>query len=139
MAHEDLKRKHRVAGSSDRTFGLVIGAACLVVALGPLRHGQSPRWWALIASGALALIALLRPALLATANRLWTQLGVLIGKVVSPIALGFLFYAVFTPVALLLRITGQDPLRLKLDRGADSYWIARDPPGPAPDSMRNQF
>jgi hypothetical protein len=70
---------------------------------------------------------------------LWTRLGVLLGKVVSPIALGILFYAVLTPVALILRLTGQDPLRLRPDRGGDSYWITRKPPGPPPDSMGNQF
>jgi len=139
MAHEDLNRKQHVAGSSDRAFGAVIAGACVLLALGPLRHGHAPRWWAFFAAGALALIALLKPVLLATANRLWTRLGFLLGKVVSPIALGFLLYAVLTPVALILRLTGQDPLRLKLDRGADSYWMVRNPPGPPPDSMSNQF
>jgi hypothetical protein len=139
MAHEDLKRKPHVAGSSDRAFGVVIAGACLLLALGPLRHGHAPRWWALALAGAFALIALLKPVLLASLNRLWTRLGVLLGKVVSPIALGILFYAVLTPVALILRLTGQDPLRLRPDRGGDSYWITRKPPGPPPDSMGNQF
>jgi hypothetical protein len=139
MAHENLKRKHQVAGSSDRAFGWVIAGVCLLFAFGPLRHGHAPRWWVLILSGVFALIALLRPVLLEVPNRLWTKLGVLLGRVVSPIALAILFYAVLAPVALLLRLTGQDPLRLKLDRRADSYWIARKPPGPAPDSMSNQF
>jgi hypothetical protein len=82
---------------------------------------------------------MLKPALLAAPNRWWTQLGVLLGKVVSPIALGVIFYAVLTPVAMILRFTGQDPLRLKFDRHSDSYWMARRPPGPPPDSMGNQF
>jgi Saxitoxin biosynthesis operon protein SxtJ len=139
MAHEDLNRKRHVAGSSNRTFGLVMAALCLFVALGPLLHGHAPRQWAFIVAGAFALIALLKPVLLTTPNRLWTQLGVLLGRVVSPIALGILFYGVFTPVAFILRFTGQDPLRRKLNRDADSYWIVRDPPGPPPDSMTNQF
>jgi hypothetical protein len=139
MAHEDFDRKQHVEGSSDRAFGLVIVAVCLLLALGPLRHGHAPRWWAFLVDGAFALIAMLKPVLLAVPNRLWTQLGVLLGKVVSPIALGVLFYAVLTPVALALRFTGRDPLRLKFDRDADSYWIVRNPPGPPPDSMGNQF
>jgi hypothetical protein len=139
MAHENLNRTRRVTGSSDRAFGVVIAAVWLLVALGPLRHGHAPRWWAFAVAGLVALIALLEPRLLAKPNRLWTQLGVFLGKVVSPIALGILLYAVFTPLALVLRWTGRDPLRLKIDRDADSYWILRKPPGPAPDSMRNQF
>jgi hypothetical protein len=139
MAHEDLNRKPHVAGSSDRAFGVVIVGVCLLLALGPLRHGHAPRWWLFAVAGAFALLALLKPVLLAAPNRLWTQFGILLGRVVSPIALGILFYGVVTPVALVLRFSGQDPLRLKLDRDGDSYWIGRKPPGPPPDSMGNQF
>jgi|SRR5580698_9693772 hypothetical protein len=120
-------------------FGLVIAVVCLILAFGPLRHGHAPRWWALAIAGGLALAALLKPQLLAIPNRLWTQLGVVLGKVVSPIALGVLFYGVLTPMALVLRLFGEDPLRLKLDRDAGSYWIERKPHGPPPDSMGNQF
>jgi hypothetical protein len=139
MAHEDLAREQLVEGSSDRAFGLVIAGVLLLVGAGPLRHGHAPRWWAWAAAGVLALIALLKPVLLARANRLWTKFGVLLGKVVSPIALGILFFGVLTPVALVMRLAGKDPLRLKLDRSANSYWIVRTPPGPPPDSMSNQF
>jgi hypothetical protein len=90
-------------------------------------------------AGAFALIAMLRPVLLATPNRLWTQFGVLLGRVVSPIALGILFYIALTPIALVLRFTGKALLRLEFDCDADSYWIERKPPGPPPDSMTNQF
>jgi Saxitoxin biosynthesis operon protein SxtJ len=139
MAHEDLTREQYVEGSSDRSFGLVIAAVLLLVALGPLRHGHTPRWWALAVAVVFALVALAKPALLARLNRLWMKLGILLGKVVSPIALGILFYGVLTPLAVVVRLTGKDPLRLKLDPGADSYWILRKPPGPPPDSMTNQF
>jgi Saxitoxin biosynthesis operon protein SxtJ len=139
MAHEDLTREQYVEGSSDRSFGLVIAAVLLLVALGPLRHGHTPRWWALAVAVVFALVALAKPALLARLNRLWMKLGILLGKVVSPIALGILFYGVFTPLAVVIRLTGKDPLRLKLDPAADSYWILRKPPGPPPDSMTNQF
>lgn len=139
MAHEDLDREQHVEGSSDRTFGLVIAVVLLLVALGPLRHGHTPRWWLLAIAAVLVLISLVKPVLLAGPNRLWVKLGVLLGKIVSPLALGILFYGVLTPLALVIRTTGKDPLRLKLDPGADSYWITRNPPGPPPDSMTNQF
>jgi len=139
MAHEDLAREQHVEGSSDRAFGLVVAGAFLLVTFGPLRHGHAPRWWALAVASVFALVAVLKPALLARLNRLWTKLGLLLGKVVSPIALGILFYGVLTPVALLMRLARKDPLRLKLDHQADSYWIVRKPPGPPPDSMGNQF
>ncbi len=139
MAHEDLSRDQQVEGSSDRSFGLVFAGVFLVVACWPLFHRELPRWWALGVAVVFAIIAIWKPALLTRANRLWIKLGVLLGKVVSPIALGILFYGVITPIGALMRLTGKDPLRLKLDSGADSYWIPRKPPGPPPDSMTNQF
>jgi len=139
MAHEDLSRDQKVEGSSDRSFGLVFAGVFLVVACWPLFYRDLPRWWALGIAVVFAIIAIWKPALLAVLNRLWTKLGVLLGKVVSPIALGILFYGVITPIGIVMRLTGKDPLRLKFDSGADSYWIPRKPPGPPPDSMTNQF
>jgi hypothetical protein len=139
MAHEDLAREQHVEGSSDRTFGLAMAVVFLLIAVAPLRHGHAPRWWSFALAAALGLIAVLKPGLLSLPNQLWMKLGILLGKVVSPIALGILFYGVLTPIAVVIRLTGQDPLRLKRDLAADSYWITRKPPGPAPDSMTNQF
>ncbi len=139
MAHEDLTREQRVEGSSDRAFGLVFAGVFLVISCWPLLHGEAPRWWATGVAAVFALVALRKPALLARPNRLWMKLGILLGKIVSPIALGVLFYGGLTPVGALMRLAGKDPLRLKLDASADSYWIPREPPGPPPDSMTNQF
>jgi hypothetical protein len=139
MAHEDLSREQQVEGSSDRSFGLVFAGVFLLIAAWPLWSGATPRWWAAGVAAVFAVVAAMRPTLLAGLNRLWIKLGVLLGKVVSPIALGVLFYGVLVPIGVVMRLTGKDPLRLKLDSGADSYWIPRKPPGPPPDSMTNQF
>ena len=139
MTHQDSASGQHVEEPRDRAFGLVVACVCLSVALGPLRQGHAPRWWAFGVASLFALVALLKPALLATLNRLWTRLGVLLGKIVSPISLGILFYVVLTPVAIMIRLSGKDPLRLKLDPAGESYWIPRTPPGPPPDSMSNQF
>jgi saxitoxin biosynthesis operon SxtJ-like protein len=139
LAHEDLDRTQTVESSSDRAFGIVFAAVFLLVSLWPLLRGVPPRWWALALSGGFGLIALVRPALLAAPNRLWTKLGLLLGRIVSPIALGILFYGVLTPLGAAIRLMGKDPLRLKRDPGVGTYWIPREPPGPPPDSMTNQF
>jgi predicted membrane metal-binding protein len=139
MAHEDLSRDQRVEASSDRSFGLVFAGVFLIVACWPLFHRGSPRWWAFVVAALFAILALWKPALLAVPNRLWTKLGLLLSKVVSPIAMGVLFYCVITPIGALMRLTGKDPLRLRRDAAANSYWIPRKPPGPPPDSMTNQF
>jgi hypothetical protein len=139
MAHENLDRDQSVEGSSNRSFGIVFAIVFLLIAAWPLLQGSAPRWWAAGVSAAFALVAVLRPALLAALNRGWTRFGILLGKVVSPVALGILFYGVLAPIGLLMRIAGKDPLRLKRDAAAATYWIRRVPPGPPPDSMTNQF
>ena len=75
----------------------------------------------------------------APATRLWHRFGLLLNRLVSPLALALVFYLTVTPTGLIMRALGKDPLRLKRDRDAASYWIMRDPPGPAPDSMPRQF
>ena len=139
MAIEDLNRHQHVEGSSDRAFGLVFAVVFLVIAGWPLIHGEAVRWWSVGISAVFALVAFIRPTLLAELNRLWMKFGILLGKIVSPIALGILFYIVITPIGLMIRVAGKDPLRLKFDPEADSYWIPREPPGPPPGSMNNQF
>lgn len=139
MAHEDLTREQDIEGSSDRSFGVVFAVVFLIIALWPLVSGGAVRWWAGVIAALFAVVAMVKPALLAGLNRQWMKLGLLLGRIVSPIALGLLFYGVITPIGFVLRLAGKDPLRLKYDRDADSYWIRREPPGPPPDSMTNQF
>ena len=72
-------------------------------------------------------------------NRLWFLLGMMLGKIMTPVVMSLLFFVVVTPVGFLMRAFGQDPLRLKRERNAESYWIKRSPPGPAAESLKNQF
>jgi hypothetical protein len=139
MAHEDLHRTETVEGSSDRAFGLVFASVFLLIAAWPLVSGLAPRWWAGGLAAAFALIAWLRPASLARLNRLWIGLGLVLGKVVSPIALGIVYFGIVTPIGLVMRLAGKDPLRLRREPGAGTYWMPRHPPGPPPNSMTNQF
>jgi hypothetical protein len=139
MSHEDLNREQHVEGSSDRAFGWVFAGVFLVIAVIPLFHSGSLRWWAVGVAAVFAVVTLVKPALLAGLNRLWMKLGILLGKIVSPIALGILFYAVITPIGVMMRLTGKDSLRLKFEPDAKSYWIPREPPGPQPGSMNQQF
>lgn len=128
-----------VKGGSDRSFGWVFACFWLIVGLAPLRHGQPPRLPALAASAAFLVAALLRPQILHPLNVAWTWLGVQMGRVVTPIVLALLFFVVVTPIAVLMRVLGKRPLKLRWEPGAESYWIHRQPPGPPPESMINQF
>ncbi len=125
--------------SSDRSFGLVFWAFFLIVAMLPLVNGQHVRLWAIGASLAFGGIALMAPEILAPLNRIWTKIGQLLHRFVSPITLGVLFFGIVTPTALFLRILSKDPLRLKFDKNAATYWIERNPPGPKADTFKQQF
>ena len=139
--HEDFTRTETVKGSSDRSFGFVMAAFFALLALFPLLHGplSSIRWWALVVAAAFLALALLWTAPLRPLNRAWLKLGLLLSKIVSPVVMMVLFYATVTPVGVLMRLAGKDPLRLRRNAAAASYWIPREPPGPAPDSMKQQF
>jgi Saxitoxin biosynthesis operon protein SxtJ len=139
MAHEDLNREVHIEGSSDRSFGFVFAGVFTVIAAGPLLAGNTVRWWAAAVAAAFAAIAIVAPSLLRVPNRLWMKFGLLLGKVVSPIALGVLYCGAIAPMGVAMRWLGKDPLRLKLDAQAKTYWIERRPPGPLPESMTNQF
>lgn len=111
----------------------------VVIALLPLLGGRPIRLWSLLIAGVFTAVAVLRPGLLAPANRLWLAFGLLLHRVTSPLVLGLLFFLVFTPMGLLMRVIRKDPLHLRWDGSVPSYWIHRNPPGPEPDTMRNQF
>jgi hypothetical protein len=138
-AFESHEREETIEGSSDRVFGLVFAAFFSITACLPLFSGGALRIWALALGIVFLSLALLMPSTLTRLNRLWMRFGHLLGKIVSPIALGVLFLLVITPIGWALRLMGKDPMRLKSDPAADSYWITRDPHGPDPKTMNRQF
>ncbi len=139
MSHESLERNEAVQGSSNRTLGLTFGAVFLIVALYPLIFSGPVRMWSIGVAAVFIVVAFVLPNALGPLNKVWTKFGLLLHKVTSPIILGLMFFVVVTPLGLLMRSLGKDPLRLKLERGASTYWVDRVPPGPKPDTLPNQF
>src|SRR6185295_10524361 len=109
-----------------RSFGLIVGGGFAVVALAPaVFRGHSPRLWALAVALLLAAAALIAPSVLRPIFRGWMWIGELLGWVNTRIILLLVYYGVIVPIGGLLRMTGKDPMRLKLDREAQSYRILR--------------
>ncbi len=138
--HEDTQ--NHIAenkGSSDRTFGVIFSIVFALIAFYPLLAGGAIRLWSLVVAGIFLLLAVVFTSVLSPANRLWMKFGELLHSIVSPIALGIVFYVAVMPTGLIMRLLGKDPLRLRFDPAAQSYWIRRDPPGPSGDSLNNQF
>jgi len=140
--HEDFSREEHVKAGTDRGFGFVFaGFFAILSAFNLWHHGSNANaWkWMLPLAAAFLLVALVYPKLLGPLNRLWLKFGLLLYKVMNPLVLGLLFFVTIMPIGLVMRAFGKDFLRLKLDRNAKSYWIDRSPPGPPPQSMKNQF
>ena len=124
---------------SNRKFGLFF-AAIFVLASGYFfKEGSQSIAWVF---GGIAVIfsfvALTKSELLLPLNKLWMRFGLLLGMIVSPIVFGVIFFVLFTPVGMLMRLFGCDELRLKA-KSATSYWKLRNPSGPSADSFKNQF
>lgn len=137
--HENLSRTEEVVVGSDRNFGLTFAVILGVVGLWPLIYGLAPRLWALIPAAAFGVAAFAFPTALTPLKMAWMRFGLLLHKIITPLIMGLIFYLAVTPTGLIMRAMGKDPLRLKRDPAAASYWIVREPPGPPPGSIRNQF
>jgi len=125
---------------SNRSFGLLFTIVFLLVA-GYSWFEQLTRAWVyfwLALSGLFLFLTFMAPGILLPLNKAWYRLGLLMGKVVSPIVLGILFFIVISPVAIVTRLFRRDILLLR-KRDVNSYWIERNPPGPQPESFKEQF
>jgi hypothetical protein len=137
--HESYDREHAVEGSSARKFGLVFAVVFALVGVWPALHHRPLRIWGLGISAVFLLLAIAVPNVLQPLNAAWMRFGLLLSKVTNPIVTALMFFVVFTPVGLILKLAGKDSLHLKADPAASSYWIVRHPPGPAPETLKDQF
>ena len=121
--------------SSNRSFGIVFFIVFLVIAFYPLAHGGELRVWSATISSIFLVLGLLNSKILTPLNRLWFKFGIFLGKMVSPIIMGIIFFLVVTPIGLIMKLLGKDLLNLKHNNHT-SYWIEKNGPK---SRMKNQF
>ena len=121
--------------SSNRSFGIVFFVVFLLIALYPLTYGGEIRIWSLITSLIFLILGLLNSKILAPLNKIWFKFGILLGKIVSPLIMGIIFFLVVTPIGFIMRLLGKDLLNLKYNKNK-SYWIEKNGPK---SKMKNQF
>jgi hypothetical protein len=129
----------RVLAGSDRSFGLTFAVVFALIGLWPMVHGASLRYWAIAVAMVFFVAGLFWPGLLSPPKRVWFRLSLALHRVVNPVLMFLIYYGVIVPIGLVLRALGKDLLRLRNDHSAPSYWLAREPPGPADGSMAKQF
>ncbi len=120
---------------SNRSFGIVFFVVFLLIALYPFTYGGDIRIWSAITSLIFLVLGLLNSKFLTPLNKLWFRFGVFLGKIISPVVMGIIFFLVVTPIGLIMRLLGKDLLNLKYSKNK-SYWIEKDGPE---SKMRNQF
>ena len=122
--------------SSEKSFGIVFSIVFLIVALYPLSNSEGLRIWALVASIIFFFLAFIAPRVLVFPNKLWFKFGLLLGSIVAPIVMAFVYFVTVMPTGLIMRLLGKDLLKQKLDKNTKSYWVKRSEPV---GSMKNQF
>ena len=121
--------------SSNKSFGIVFSFVFLFIALYPLSYSGEIRGWSAIISLIFLVLGLLRSKILTPLNKLWFKFGIFLGKIISPLIMGIIFFLVVTPIGLIMRILGKDLLNLKYNSNK-SYWIEKSGPK---SKMKNQF
>ena len=122
--------------TSVKSFGILFFIVFLLIGLWPKISGEELRLWSVITSFIFLILGLINSKILIPLNKYWIKLGELLGKIIAPLVMMIIYFAIVTPIALLLKIFKKDILKLRLDKKVDSYWIQKEKDlGP----MKNQF
>ena len=121
--------------SSNRSFGVVFFIFFVLIALYPLLKGNDLRIWSLLISFSFLILGVINSRILTPLNKLWFKFGLLLGKIISPIIMGIIFFITVTPIGVVMRLLNKDLLNLKYNQ-QNSYWIKKTGPK---SKMKNQF
>ena len=128
-----MEKKIKV--SSNKSFGIVFSIFFLLISVYPLLNSDPIYYWSLFISFIFLVLGLMNSKILSPLNLLWFKFGILLGKIVSPVVMGIIFFLVVTPISILLKIFGKDVLNLKFNNNK-TYWIEKNGPK---SNMKKQF
>ena len=120
---------------SNRSFGIVFFIVFLLIAIYPILSGESVRLWSLAIATIFFILGIINSSLLSPLNKIWFKFGLLLGRFISPLIMGLIFFLVVTPIALLMKLLKKDLLNLKYSKD-NTYWIVKSGPK---SKMKNQF
>ena len=128
-------KKNNIQMPTNRNFGVVFFIFFLVIALYPILNDENIRYWSVLIAVIFLILGIFNSKFLSPLNKLWMNLGLFLGRIISPIVMGLVFFLVVTPTSLILKIFKKDVLNLKKNKN-ETYWIKRET---RKGSMRNQF
>ena len=120
---------------SNRSFGIVFFIVFLLIAFYPLINQGEIRTWSVLISLLFLILGIINSKILTPLNKVWFKFGIFLGKIISPIIMGIIFFLVVTPIAFLMRMLKKDLINLKFNKNS-SYWIEKTDPK---STMKNQF
>ena len=121
--------------SSNKSFGIVFFIVFLLISLYPLLNQESLRIWSLIFSLIFLILGIINSKILTPLNKAWFKFGILLGKIISPLVMGLIFFFVVTPIGILMKILRKDLLNLRFNQNK-TYWVEKTEPK---SKMKNQF
>ncbi len=121
--------------TTNKNFGIVFFIVFLLISIYPLINDEHIRIWSLFISIIFLVLGLLNSRLLNPLNNIWFRFGLLLGRIISPIIMGIIFFFVVTPIAILMKLLNKDLLNLKFNKNK-TYWIEKSGPK---SKMNNQF
>lgn len=121
--------------SSNKSFGLVFFLVFILIGIYPILNQGNIRVWSIIIAVVFLILGLSNSRILTPLNRIWFKFGIFLGKMISPIIMGVIFFLVVTPIGLIMKILGKDLLNIKYNKKR-SYWIEKNDPK---SKMKNQF
>jgi hypothetical protein len=128
--------KLKIKYSQELSFALLLSTVLIIISCYPLFYSGSVIWWILYIALIILLLGAFYPTIFTYPLKLWIKLGYFLGIVVSPVIMAIIFFFIFTPMGMILKLFGVDLLLEKRKHDADSYWIKRAKP---PESMDKQF
>ena len=126
---------NKIKLGSNRSFGIVFFVVFLIIAIYPLLNDNSIRLWSLIIGVIFLILGIINSKILTPFNILWMKFGLLLGKIVSPIVMGFVFFGVVTPISIIMKLLRKDLLNLKRNK-KETYWLKKEE---IKSNMKNQF
>ena len=128
-------KKNNIKISSNKSFGIVFFLFFLIVSLYPLLKNQEIRYWSFFLSLLFLILGILNSKILTPLNKIWFKFGIFLGKIVSPLLMGAVFFFVVTQIGIIMKLLKRDLLNLRFNQN-QSYWIDKNEPK---SKMKNQF
>ena len=111
--------------SSNKSFGLLFFIVFLILGLWPLKNADNINFYFILISLIFLILGLINSKILSPLNKSWIKLGEILGIVIAPIVMAFVYFVILVPVSLIVRLFGKDLLRLKFLKEKETYWIKR--------------